>query len=194
MVENNKCKWCGSESLINKGHYWKCKDCGRCTLKIYKFLELSEYNPKLRPMIAKGLNNLPEQPQNIESEKEFYIWLAGIISSDGCIYFASHGGDKNFAKFAVTITSVEKDWIDIIKQKSELYNLNPSIIFTNNIYFLRYPNRKTAFFLYHYTKDWLMPRKMNIIEKYLCSPVISILFKEWKDIGNTLKEEILHEG
>jgi hypothetical protein len=189
-MTEKKCKWCGSELLINKGQYWQCKSCSRYTKKLYKYLELSDYNPKFRPMISRGLKNLPEQPKNNELEREFYIWLSGIISSDGCIYFGVHGGERKYNKFTVTITSVEKDWIDIIKKKSEMFGLVPSIITTGGMYFLRYPNRKVAFLLHHYTNGWLMPRKMEKINEYLKSPVISVIYKAWVDVAKKLGEEI----
>lgn len=139
----------------------------------------------LERYIKRELKKLPQRPNNSELESKFFVWLAGLLSSDGCISYFEWEHER---KLQISLCSSDLAWLKLVTKKAKLVDIHvskPSVKAYSNVlakkpcYQIRFETRKTAFFLLHYAKDWLMPRKLKNIKKWLDSPIISKVWEHW---------------
>lgn len=201
------CPYCNSSHIISRGLFWQCKGCKKQWSKKYDISEIRKVfgdinNPFLVwAMYQRGLKTLPSFPKNTTKEREFYIWLAGLLSSDGSITLNSYSkraSKRTGFDFSVTLTSKEEDWILNVQEKALSCGLSSTTYLAHRgstyphtsylckkVYTLRFTSRIVAFYLMYYAYDWLMKRKREKLVEYLNLPVISKLYKYWSEVtGN----------
>lgn len=125
-------------------------------------------------------------PNNSEKEREFFIWIAGLLSTDGNMTHTRDSvNSKWYGTLNIVVSSCEKDWLEFIKNHAVDVGVKANVCFHGYtmkgkvpVYQIRFETRKTAFFLKYYAEDWLMPRKLGILNQYLNRPLISRLYNK----------------
>lgn len=179
------CIYCNSNKILSRGDSWNCKECGKYWKKKYKHEKLAiKYGIKLYGsewgVLGQRLEEMPPSPSDTIEERIFYIWLAGLISSDGCIYYGRHSRRRKGFVFNCVLTSVDKDWLEHVKSKGDIFGLPSNIVGKDKI-FLRFSSLHISFYLVYYASDWLMKRKLTNIFKYLETPINDMVYREWKE-------------
>lgn len=106
------------------------------------------------------------------------IWLAGLISTDGSITIIKSKTKSGETQYPIIrIASKELDWLEVIHDRLNDVGIRTSLnkrsgkqwgdktIWTHSIYVLK--SRYIVAELYEVAKDFMNPRKLRIIEKYL---------------------------
>lgn len=128
--------------------------------------------------------------------RETLIWLAGLISTDGCI--AKHGNGYQIR----AVTTMELDWANKIIKKLEKIEIDASIhihkpgkeSFTNKNFYcvhLKQPANVFKLFQQHKLIEWFIDRKRRLVEKaiYFYTSDKYVKRMEWnKKKINLLKE------
>jgi hypothetical protein len=173
--------------------------------KMVRFETKSTMDEEKRNNIINGLvdgTTLPPFPNNSDEEREFFRWLGGLISTDGsaCLRWSGNGYVLD-----LTMSTVEKDWADMVVSKANgvglkcstsKNNLKPRKSMENlspYVYIIRFETRKTAFYLNYYARDWIMSRKLGKLDEYLSRPLISRLYSEFIKSSGNIKMSLTEE-
>jgi hypothetical protein len=114
-------------------------------------------------------------------EREIVIWLAGLISTDGCVRHSN----KDSLALQYQFCSVEPDWINLVKEKLAIIEIPSTILHQKRFehgdflrrekkfrmreysvcqLYLNNPRKITLLFDKYNCKEWFNPRKWKIIE------------------------------
>lgn len=146
--------------------------------------------------LLKG-TKIPNVPDNSKEQREVCLWLGGLISTDGCMTLR---WSEDGYVLDITMASVEKDWIDMVINKMDEIGIKAHVVksrqkqregynFSEFSYTIRFETRKTAFYLNYYARDWIMKRKLNVLDRYLERPLISKIHQKFKEAVNSTQTE-----
>jgi len=113
----------------------------------------------------------------LDNEREIVIWLAGLLSSDGCV-----GKRKDSKTVRYIIYSTELDWLEKIKPKLLTIDIESTLGKVDNclskqgcyFIYLKDPYKITTLLIKHKVSEYMNPRKWLIVARaaaYYASPI-----------------------
>lgn len=134
-------------------------------------------------------------------------FLAGVISSDGCIFIRYFQRKKNFHKrghssrtIHIKIASVELSWIKKIEKLCSEIGIKTHIQFNkycgNGCYYISLLEPMKLYKLFSNVEEFFMGRKFQVFEffiKHRRTPITSSERKKYKDIKNQNKGGLINE-